>query len=122
MGFSGQEYWNGSQFPPPEDYLDPGIEPMSPVLADGFFITEPFVSQVHMHFLLKSLKIPPRGWGGNLFTRIKFPKLFFFFNFIDQIYLEKTTSLNKGWKFTSEDISQVLSLQISSYFHNFYIY
>ena len=45
MGFSGQEYWNGLSFPPPEDHLDPGIEPMSPVLADGFFITEPpFVS------------------------------------------------------------------------------
>ena len=30
MGFSRQEYWNGLSFPPPEDLLNPGIEPASP--------------------------------------------------------------------------------------------
>ena len=42
MGFSRQEYWSGLPFPPPEDLLDPGIEPtslMSPALAHGFFNT-----------------------------------------------------------------------------------
>jgi len=28
-------------FPSPRDLLDPGIEPLSPVLAGGFFTTEP---------------------------------------------------------------------------------
>ena len=40
MGFSRQEYWNGLPFPSPGDLPDPGIEPMSPALADGFFVTE----------------------------------------------------------------------------------
>ena len=37
MGFSRQEYWSGVPFPPPGDLPDPGIEPASPALADGFF-------------------------------------------------------------------------------------
>ena len=41
MGFPRQEYWSGLLFPPPGDLPDPGIEPMSPELADGFFSTEP---------------------------------------------------------------------------------
>ena len=44
MGFSRQEYWSGLPFPSTEDLPDPGIEPMSPespVLAGGFFTTEP---------------------------------------------------------------------------------
>ena len=41
MGFPRQEYWNGLPFPSVEDLPDPGIEPASPVLASGFFTTEP---------------------------------------------------------------------------------
>ena len=41
MGFPGQEYWSGLQFPPPGDLPDPDIEPVSPALAGGFFTTEP---------------------------------------------------------------------------------
>ena len=44
MQFSRQEYWSGLPFPPPEDYSDLGIEPMSPespALAGRFFTTEP---------------------------------------------------------------------------------
>ena len=44
MGFSRQEYWSGLSFPPPEDLLDPWIEPTSPVspaLAGRFFTAEP---------------------------------------------------------------------------------
>ena len=37
MGFSRQEYWSGLLCPPPRDLLNPGIEPMSPALAGGFF-------------------------------------------------------------------------------------
>ena len=41
MEFSRQEYWSGSPFPSPGDLPDPGIEPMSPALAGGFFASEP---------------------------------------------------------------------------------
>ena len=41
MGFPRQEYWTGLPFPSPGDFPDPGIEPASPALADGFFTTEP---------------------------------------------------------------------------------
>ena len=44
MGFSRQEHWSGLPFPFPENLLDPGIEPMSPVsppLKGKFFTTEP---------------------------------------------------------------------------------
>ena len=40
MGFSRQEYWSGLPFPPPGDLPKPGIKPMSPALAGGFFTTE----------------------------------------------------------------------------------
>ena len=41
MGFSRQEYWTGLLFPPPGDLPNPGMEPMSPALAGGFFTAEP---------------------------------------------------------------------------------
>ena len=44
MGLSQQEYWSGLPFPPPRDLPNPGIKllsPVSPVLAGGFFTTEP---------------------------------------------------------------------------------
>ena len=40
-GFSRQEYWSGLPFPFPGDVPDPGLEPVSPALAGGFFTTEP---------------------------------------------------------------------------------
>ena len=41
MGFLRQEYWSGLPFPSPGDLSDPGIEPVSPALAGGFFTAEP---------------------------------------------------------------------------------
>ena len=41
MGFSRQEYWSELPFPPPGDLASPGIEPVSPAPAGGFFTTEP---------------------------------------------------------------------------------
>ena len=41
MGFPRQEDWSGLPCPSPGDRLDPGIEPMAPALASGFFTTEP---------------------------------------------------------------------------------
>ena len=37
MRFFRQEYWNGLQFSILEDLPDPGIELVSPALADRFF-------------------------------------------------------------------------------------
>ena len=42
VGFSRQEYWSRLPFPPPGDFSDPGIEPVSlafPALAGRFFTT-----------------------------------------------------------------------------------
>ena len=41
MGFPRQEYWRGLPFPSPGDLPDPGIEPVFPALASGFFTTGP---------------------------------------------------------------------------------
>ena len=41
MEFPRQEYWHGLPFHSPGDLLDPGIEPVSPALAGGFFTLEP---------------------------------------------------------------------------------
>jgi len=41
MPLSRQEYWNRLPFPSSVYLPDPGIKPMSPVLAGGFFTAEP---------------------------------------------------------------------------------
>ena len=41
MGFPRQEYWSGLLLPSPGDHPDAGIGSASPVLAGGFFTTEP---------------------------------------------------------------------------------
>ena len=41
MGFPRQGYWSELPFPPPGDLPDPGIQPLSPTLASGFFTPEP---------------------------------------------------------------------------------
>ena len=41
VGFPMQEYWSGLPFPFPRDLPDPGIEPVFPAVAGGFFTTEP---------------------------------------------------------------------------------
>ena len=38
MGFPWQEYWSELPFPSPGNLPDPGIEPVSPAFAGGFFI------------------------------------------------------------------------------------
>ena len=40
MGFPRQEYWNGLPFPSPGDFPDPGIEHVSPALADRVFTSQ----------------------------------------------------------------------------------
>ena len=41
VGFPRQECRSGLLFPSPGDLSDPGIKPVPPALADGFFTTEP---------------------------------------------------------------------------------
>ena len=41
MGLSQQEHWSEWPFPPPGNLSKPGIKPASPVLACGFFTSEP---------------------------------------------------------------------------------
>ena len=59
MDFSRQEYCSGLPFPPPGDLPNPGIEPESPVLAGGFFPTEPpgklKITGVGCHFFLQKI-------------------------------------------------------------------
>ena len=47
MGFPRQEYWSGLPFLSPGGFPDPGIEPLSPALAGGFFTTEPQGKPLH---------------------------------------------------------------------------
>ena len=54
MGFSRQECWTVLPFPSPGDLPNPGIEPMSPALAGGFFTHWAIVAssdQKHWHHL-----------------------------------------------------------------------
>ena len=41
MGFSRQEYWNGSPLLFPGDLLNPGIKPKSPALQSDSLPSEP---------------------------------------------------------------------------------
>ena len=41
MEFSRKEYCSELPFPTPGDLPNPGIEPVFPALAGGYFITEP---------------------------------------------------------------------------------
>ena len=52
MGFSRQEHWSGLPFFSPGDLPVPGMEPVFPALAGGFFTTE------------SPWKTPMQGWGG----------------------------------------------------------
>ena len=55
MKFSKQEFWNGLPFPSPGHLPSLGIEPMSAVLAGGFFTTEP---PGKPPFFILPLKVP----------------------------------------------------------------
>ena len=51
--FSKQEDWSGLPFPSPRDLPGRGIKPMSPALADGFFITEPLLTSLFPNYFFK---------------------------------------------------------------------
>ena len=62
LSISRQEYWSGLPFSPPGDLTDdPWIEPvslMSPVLADGFFTTEPPGKHLLKSSCLQNILVP----------------------------------------------------------------
>jgi len=49
MAFLRQENWSGLPFSSPGDLPHPGIEPVSPALAGGFFTTEPPGKPIYTH-------------------------------------------------------------------------
>ena len=57
MGFSRQEDWSELSLPPPGGLPDPGIKPVSPASAGGFFTTDPpgkskvAVGKVNIHVI-----------------------------------------------------------------------
>ena len=54
MGIPGQEYWSGLPFHSPGYFPNPGVEPMTIPLTDGFFTTEPPGKSctIHIHVYL----------------------------------------------------------------------
>ena len=63
MGFLRQEYWSGLLFPSPEDFPNPGIEPMSPALAGGFFTTEPPGKPHGLQYSKLNIFLDPDLWA-----------------------------------------------------------
>ena len=53
-GFLRQEYWSGLPFPFPGDLPGPGIKPVSPALAGGFFTVEPSGKPLRVHTYVKT--------------------------------------------------------------------
>ena len=65
MEFSRQRYWSRLPFPTPGDPPDPGIEPRSPVLAGGFFISAaPGATEIPNSSSRYSVSL--KGGGGRL--------------------------------------------------------
>ena len=71
-GLSQQEYWSGSPFPSPGGLLGPGIEPVSPALAGGFFTPEP-PGKPQYHKLLDLKKVYEKA--GPLFSTLSSSEL-----------------------------------------------
>ena len=68
MQFSRQEYWSMLPFPPPGDLPNPGIEPTSlvvPVLAGGFFTTEPPGKPCYDTSIWNFLELPHEVFWGD---------------------------------------------------------
>ena len=80
IGFSRQEYWNGLLCPFSGNLLNPGIEPMSSVLAGGFFTAESEGKPQYMVAVLFTVK-------SNSPTSFSQWKNLFYFNQVSLTYL-----------------------------------
>ena len=74
MGLYRWEYWSGLPFPPPEDFPDPGIQPVSlasPALTGGFFTTSAHLGS-HLYKMddLKRMSLKFKSMS-NSYTAIK---------------------------------------------------
>ena len=99
MGFSRQECWSGLAFPPAGHLSNPGIEPvspMSPILAGGFFPTEPpEKSEISDATTLKDWKTQAVNLGFSYPVKISFRnkgdlKIFFRHTKAGRVYHHKT--------------------------------
>ena len=61
----GQEYLSGLPLPSPGNLPDPGIELVSPALADGFFTTEP-PGKPMIHYIYKNSVFSDKGNVGHV--------------------------------------------------------
>ena len=59
MGFSREAYWSGLPLPSPGTLSNPGIKPMSPVLAGGFFTTEPPQRFIYYNYCCSATTLCP---------------------------------------------------------------
>ena len=58
LGLFRQEYWSGLPIPSRGDLPDPGIEPVSPALAGGFFTPDPPGKPLEHYLNLKTEQDP----------------------------------------------------------------
>ena len=86
-GIYRREYWSGLPCPLPRDHPDPGIEPVPPALAGGFFTTEPLGKPRKPDAAKWIPKNHSRGW--KLFLPVA--ELFYFF--LNSQGLEKSQQL-----------------------------
>ena len=76
MDFFSQEYWRVLPFPTLGDLPDPGFEPISLALTDGFFTTA-----CHLESILYSTISKPGYWISTVHSCIQISPAFFFFLF-----------------------------------------
>ena len=86
MGFSRQEYWSGLPFPPPEDLLEPGIEPGSPALQADSLPTE-LQGNPHVYTQVSYKHLMRAGYGWIYIHHFTVFLLSFFFYSVIIYYL-----------------------------------
>ena len=101
MGFSRQEYWSGLPCPPAGDLPDPGIEPVPPVLAGGFFTNEPPGKPLHdtKHWFVSRDQIANICW---IIKKAKKFQKNIYFCFTDYAKAFDCVDHNKLWKILRE--------------------
>ena len=74
MGFSRQEYWSGSSFPPLGDLPNPGTDAESPVSPAGERILYPMSHQADLNVIFLTCK--GGGLNENTHLRLHNPRTF----------------------------------------------
>ena len=62
VGFSRQEYWSGLPFPSLGHCPNPGVKPIPPTLAGGFFTTEP-PGKITEKYIDANIHLMPWEWN-----------------------------------------------------------